>query len=362
MSIDFILCVASFLSRIPLGHGESSLVLVEDFRERRGASKSLVVTAEDIRKRVARAGGNIEGVVVASLSWSSPDDLDLHVKTPGGAEISYSNKRAAGGELDVDMCVHGRHSGKCTANPVENIVFSDEAAQGRYEIYVQNFNYHPDVRSRALQVSDVLEGKRPSKENMELRYSRNKPVLFEVLVKIEGTHRVFSGLCTPPGKTHASSNVQVFAFEYFPHALTDEGRVMPVFEAGSDPTCDAFKQKLLGSDSGRRKAIEGSSSAKDRVAGASAGGVSGASRASKAAGAAPSRRKANKHTRALARAKDAALEAVRASSRETLLAKPPKALRELLTDLGAMCRGCLDKAEIVDRLQEVAGVAGRAEL
>jgi len=215
MSIDFILCVASFLSRIPLGHGESSLVLVEDFRERRGASKSLVVTAEDIRKRVA----------------------------------------------------------------------------------------------------------------------------------------------------HASSNVQVFAFEYFPHALTDEGRVMPVFEAGSDPTCDAFKQKLLGSgDSGRRKAIEGSSSAKDRVAGASAGGVSGASRASKAAGAAPSRRKANKHTRALARAKDAALEAVRASSRETLLAKPPKALRELLTDLGAMCRGCLDKAKIVDRLQEVAGVAGRAEL
>merc|ERR1712110_882530 len=90
--------------------------------ENTDAGGTELVVIEDIQRRVARAGGNVEGVLVASLSWSTADDLDLHVLTPSGAEISYQNKRAAGGELDVDMCVQGRHGGVCKDRPVENVV------------------------------------------------------------------------------------------------------------------------------------------------------------------------------------------------------------------------------------------------
>ena len=42
------------------------------------------------------------GDVTVSLAWSTTDDLDLHVFTPSGAEISYSNREAGGGVLDVE--------------------------------------------------------------------------------------------------------------------------------------------------------------------------------------------------------------------------------------------------------------------
>lgn len=37
-----------------------------------------------------------------TLNWNQPVDLDLHVTTPSGTEISYANLRADGGALDLD--------------------------------------------------------------------------------------------------------------------------------------------------------------------------------------------------------------------------------------------------------------------
>lgn len=337
---------------------EAPLVVVEDFQKRRSASRAALTTAANIKGRVVRAGGNVEGVLVASLSWSTPDDLDLHVVTPGSAEINYRNRHAAGGELDVDMCVHGRHGSKCTEHPVENVVFSDEAPQGHYEVYVQNFAYHPIVRSKELQVAQALEGKRPSKQNQALRFGRDRPVPFEVLVKVHGAHRVFSGLCTPSGKTHAESTVRVFAFEYFPNALTEEGRIITAYEASSRAECEEFKLKLL----------EGGASQNQRLPGAPQGHAASQSTyaaprqsvtpqqrpsSSRAAG---KRRKSNRRGRALEEAKHSALEVIRSTSHDILLTKPASALRELLQDVGITCKGCLEKREIVARLRKEAGL------
>lgn len=43
------------------------------------------------------------GDVQATLSWTSGDDLDLHVIDPSGEEVYYSNPTSAsGGQLEVD--------------------------------------------------------------------------------------------------------------------------------------------------------------------------------------------------------------------------------------------------------------------
>ncbi len=78
------------------------------------------------------------GELRVSLSWEYVSDLDLHVVTPSGAHIHFSNPRDDGGELDVDDCV-----GSCV-NPngvhVENIFFAQTPATGEYEVYVVNYD------------------------------------------------------------------------------------------------------------------------------------------------------------------------------------------------------------------------------
>lgn len=94
-------------------------------------------TTDAIREKVKAAGGNVTGDVRFSLAWYNYDDLDLHVKTPGG-EIYYGHKRDSGGVLDVDMNAgHGT-----TREPVENIVwqhFSD-MPNGNYYVFVDQFS------------------------------------------------------------------------------------------------------------------------------------------------------------------------------------------------------------------------------
>jgi hypothetical protein len=74
-----------------------------------------------------------------SLSWSATTDLDLHVLTPNGIEISYLAPRHPFAHLDVDDCVAGR-----CRNPegphVENVVFEPHAPPGSYLIWVANFD------------------------------------------------------------------------------------------------------------------------------------------------------------------------------------------------------------------------------
>lgn len=75
------------------------------------------------------------GALRVTLSFETDSDFDLHVLTPGGAEIYYDNQVADGGELDVDQCI-----GACgTETHVENVVFQG-AASGTYEIWVVNFD------------------------------------------------------------------------------------------------------------------------------------------------------------------------------------------------------------------------------
>merc|ERR1712196_713180 len=118
------------------------------------------------------------GALSISLSWHGDDDLDLHLRTPDGAAISYQNKRWRGGTLDVDMCVNGRISQPglrtpCSTHPVENIVFSDlksgRALNGIYEISVVLYKRHSSPRG--------------------------SPVKFDILVRSGSKSELFSGLC-----------------------------------------------------------------------------------------------------------------------------------------------------------------------
>lgn len=334
---------------------DSPVVLVGETEGNAGANgASPLIIAEDIEKRVTDAGGNTDGVIVASLSWISADDLDLHLVTPGGAEICFQNRKAAGGELDVDMCVQGRRGGVCKDRPVENIVFADEAPHGRYRIYVQNFNYHPDVQSKAVQVDQILDASTPKKrealeKDRAKRLGRDRPVHFQVLVKVAGTRRLFSGICTANGKTHAESNVKIFEFEYLPGPSVNS-----IFEVSADPSSCGYRQGLPGPDSQPRlEAVRGTQT------------IHTAARSVNMAAdqrAATAKKRKKKRAQAKSDAEFEALSTVRASSRDTLLTKPSKVLRELLQDMGATCRGCLDKADFVDRLREVAGANDADEL
>jgi len=76
------------------------------------------------------------GAITASLAWNDPADLDFQAKVwlkGGGFEtISYRNKRAAGGYLDVDMHANDMH---LVDEPVENIFWKKPPA-GLYSISV----------------------------------------------------------------------------------------------------------------------------------------------------------------------------------------------------------------------------------
>ena len=95
---------------------------------------------DSIKERVKEAGGSVEGCLRISLSWNNYDDLDLHVFTPNGEHIYFSNPYTIKekGNLDVDMNAGGRNS----RTPVENIIFPsiDLMQKGIYEIKVNNFN------------------------------------------------------------------------------------------------------------------------------------------------------------------------------------------------------------------------------
>lgn len=81
--------------------------------------------------------GNIcvgQGVLRVSLIFTAATDLDLHLILPSGSEISFSNRTADGGTLDVDRIP------TTPGNNVENIVFPAAPPSGNYGIEVTNFN------------------------------------------------------------------------------------------------------------------------------------------------------------------------------------------------------------------------------
>jgi len=120
------------------------------------------------------AGGPISGApgagaVTVRLSWSTIDDLDLHVIEPSGEEIFFGSRiSSSGGQLDVDS------NAVCstpTTSPVENVFWpASGAPRGNYSVRVHvwsDCDNIPPVEFRLRVMSDgsvvydssgVLEG------------------------------------------------------------------------------------------------------------------------------------------------------------------------------------------------------------
>ncbi|MBO4242966.1 MAG: zinc-ribbon domain-containing protein [Clostridiales bacterium] len=93
------------------------------------------VLSEDLLEDVLTGLNAGSGDITISVLWDSEDDLDLHVFTPDGSEIYYSNKVAQNGELDVDA----NTSSNMMDNPVENVFFTNPY-NGQYWVYLDDYN------------------------------------------------------------------------------------------------------------------------------------------------------------------------------------------------------------------------------
>lgn len=96
--------------------------------------------ADSIKERVKAAGGNVTGDLCCRLAWEYTDDLDFHMKEPGGGHIYFVNRRTRspnGGMLDVDA--NGVDGLK--EHPVENIFYASVSTmrEGNYELLVNNY-------------------------------------------------------------------------------------------------------------------------------------------------------------------------------------------------------------------------------
>lgn len=113
--------------------------------------------ADSIKERVKAAGGNVSGIIRASLSWGNHDDLDLHCSEPG-YHIYFGNKgrlSPSGGMLDVDM----NAGGGTTITPVENIFWQTlPRVQGEYELCVHQYRRDNGAYTDGFEVEIEYDG------------------------------------------------------------------------------------------------------------------------------------------------------------------------------------------------------------
>jgi len=98
--------------------------------------------------------GASQGEITVSMLWGTHDDLDLHMNTPDGGHIYYSNKTAGGGTLDVDM---NASSSNLSTSPVENIYFPSPA-DGHYKVYIRDYRDRTDGQSSHYLVRVLVNG------------------------------------------------------------------------------------------------------------------------------------------------------------------------------------------------------------
>jgi hypothetical protein len=106
----------------------------------------------DVNRAVEQGGK--KGRIQVVLGWEDGNDLDLGVVCPNRQVIFFNNRRACGGELDLDQNVFSVEQ-----RPVENIVFPDDPPPGTYRIVVKNNNQRvPGGRASAFRVTVRQEG------------------------------------------------------------------------------------------------------------------------------------------------------------------------------------------------------------
>lgn len=100
--------------------------------------------ADSMKERVAKAGGNVSGVLRFSIQWNDGDnnqnDFDAHCIEPDGNYIEYGSAgriHRSSGILDVDIITPGNEVA------VENITWSDrkKMQEGIYTVLVHNFSH-----------------------------------------------------------------------------------------------------------------------------------------------------------------------------------------------------------------------------
>lgn len=102
--------------------------------------------ADSIKERVKAAGGNVTGDLCCRLAWESTDDLDFHMREPGGYTIYFPYKRQispCGGVLDVDA----NGGDGMRTDPAENIVYVNRARMqhGTYQLLVHQYSRRQTV-------------------------------------------------------------------------------------------------------------------------------------------------------------------------------------------------------------------------
>lgn len=85
---------------------------------------------EAAARRIAERGAR-RGNLNFTLEWATLDDIDLYVTCPTGATVSYKNRGDCNGTYDLDANVK---RAEAITDPVENIVFDDNAPLGIYKV------------------------------------------------------------------------------------------------------------------------------------------------------------------------------------------------------------------------------------
>ena len=102
---------------------------------------------DSIKDRVAKAGGDVHGVLRCSLGWFNSDDLDIHVIEPNGNHIFHNSLQSrTGGNLDVDMNVKTTGA-KASRKAVENITWpiKSNLLEKEYLVYVNNYYHRENI-------------------------------------------------------------------------------------------------------------------------------------------------------------------------------------------------------------------------
>lgn len=102
----------------------------------------------EIKEAVKSKGGNVEGVLRASISWSElgngdDSDLDIHCIEPNGNQIYFGEMRSriTGGHLDIDIRQPSRQRSPEDKVVVENIYYPNlsKMIPGVYKFYCDQF-------------------------------------------------------------------------------------------------------------------------------------------------------------------------------------------------------------------------------